>query len=94
MIWRRGVSPKALVTTNQLALSLLGDMVASLWKPKPLEHAFDTTLHLNPPIKHQMLLINHFKGRGDLAPKLRRSHTHFHLWNDFKPNLIKNTIYG
>uniref|UniRef100_A0A2N9IMH4 Uncharacterized protein n=1 Tax=Fagus sylvatica TaxID=28930 RepID=A0A2N9IMH4_FAGSY len=32
-------SPKTLVTTNQLALSLLGGMIASLWKPKPIEFA-------------------------------------------------------
>ena len=33
------MSPKALVITKQLALSLLGDMVASLWEPKSIEQA-------------------------------------------------------
>ena len=35
----KGVNPKALVTTNQLALSLLGGIVVSLLKLKPIEHA-------------------------------------------------------
>jgi hypothetical protein len=34
------VSPKTLVTIKQLLLGLLGDMVASLWEPKLIEHAW------------------------------------------------------
>jgi hypothetical protein len=33
------VSPKTLVTIKQLSLSLLGDMAASLWELKSIEHA-------------------------------------------------------
>ena len=34
------MSPKTLVTIKQLSLGLLGDMVASLWEPKSIEHAW------------------------------------------------------
>jgi hypothetical protein len=34
------VSLKTLVTIKQLSLGLLGDMVASLWEPKSIEHAW------------------------------------------------------
>jgi hypothetical protein len=34
------VSPKTLVTIKQLSLSLLGDMVASFWEPKSIEHTW------------------------------------------------------
>ena len=40
VVWRKGVSPKTLVTIKQLSLSLLGDMVASLWELKSIEHAW------------------------------------------------------
>jgi hypothetical protein len=40
MVWRKGVSPKTLVTIKQLSLGLLGDMVANLWKSKSIEHAW------------------------------------------------------
>ena len=34
------MSPKTLVTIKQLSLGLLGDMVASLWELKSIEHAW------------------------------------------------------
>ena len=34
------MSPKILVTIKQPSLGLLGDMVASLWEPKSIEHAW------------------------------------------------------
>jgi hypothetical protein len=33
----------------------------------------DITLHQNQPIKHLMPLINHFKKRGSLVLKLKRT---------------------
>jgi hypothetical protein len=35
-----GVSPKTLVTIKLLSLGLLGGIVASLWEPKSIEHAW------------------------------------------------------
>ena len=38
------MSPKTLVTIKQLSLGLLGDMVANLWEPKSIEHAWPNPL--------------------------------------------------
>ena len=67
VVWRRGVSPKTLVTIKQLSLGLLGDMVASLWEPKSIKHAW---LNFSPKPTNQAFNAsdkNHFKG-GEKRP--------------------------
>jgi hypothetical protein len=69
VVWRREVSPKTLVTIKQLSLGLLGDMVASLWEPKSIEHAWPNPSRKNQPIKLLMPLIKTIsKGEEALSP--------------------------
>ena len=88
------MSPKTLVTIKQLSLGLLGGMVASLWEPKSIEHAWP-----NPSPKPTNQAFNAsdkkpFQGRGSLVLKLKENHTYFHLGNIFKLTLRKDIIYG
>jgi hypothetical protein len=88
------VSPKTLVTIKQLSLGLLGDMVASLWEPKSIEHVWPNSLPKPTNQAFNASDKNHLKGRRNLVPKLRKNHTYFHLWNIFKLTFTKYTTYS
>ena len=73
---------RALVSIHQLALSLLGGMVANLWKSKPIEHPWhNTSLESN----HQAFNTLHqsFQGKNrGLAPKSATTILlSFDIWN-------------
>ena len=82
------MSPKILVTIKQLSLGLLGDMVASLWEPKSIEHAWPNPSP-NQPIKHLMPLIKPFQKEKKPCPEMKEKPYLFPFMEYFQTHAYK-----